>query len=231
MPRRLGLLGGMGPEATVLLMSRIIAATTAKDDHDHIPMIVDNNTQVPSRIAALIEGSGTDPGPVLREMARKLEDYGAEALIMPCNTAHTYAADIRTAVTIPFIDMVHETVAAITALDVKVCRLGVLASPATRMTRIFEQAFEPADVELVWPADEAATLATIRHIKAHGPDANALHQLNRAVASLRSGGIDAALIGCTEFSLLTEQLAVDVPRIDTLTVLVDRAVTFALAAE
>ena len=86
--RRIGILGGMGPEATVLLMSRIIARTPAADDRDHVPLFVDNNTQVPSRIAALIEGTGEDPGPVLADMARRLEANGAEALAMPCNTAH-----------------------------------------------------------------------------------------------------------------------------------------------
>ena len=105
-PRRIGILGGMGPEATVLLMSRLIAATPAQDDADHIPLIVDMNTQVPSRIAALIEGGGADPAPVLAAMAKRLEAAGAEALAMPCNTAHHYAPAIRAAATVPFLDMV-----------------------------------------------------------------------------------------------------------------------------
>jgi aspartate racemase len=90
-PRRIGILGGMGPEATVLQMSRLITATPAQDDADHIPLIVDTNTQVPSRVAALIEGGGTDPAPVLAAVAKRLEEAGAGALAMPCNTAHHYA--------------------------------------------------------------------------------------------------------------------------------------------
>ena len=70
MLRRIGILGGMGPQATVALMQRLIDAVPAADDRDHIPLIVDDNTQVPSRIAALINGAGTDPGPVLVQMAR-----------------------------------------------------------------------------------------------------------------------------------------------------------------
>lgn len=84
----------MGPEATMLLMARVVAMTAAGDDRDHVPMVIDNNTQVPSRIKALIENTGDDPGPVLASMARKLEAYGAEALAMPCNTAHHYASVI-----------------------------------------------------------------------------------------------------------------------------------------
>ena len=93
-PGRVGILGGMGPEATVLLMQKLIAAVPARDDADHIPLIVDHNPQVPSRIAHLIEGTGEDPGPVLAAMARRLEAAGAEALAMPCNTAHHYAGEI-----------------------------------------------------------------------------------------------------------------------------------------
>ncbi len=104
--RRVGILGGMGPEATVLLMQRIIAATPASDDADHLPLIVDQNPQVPSRIRHLIEGTGEDPGPVLAAMARRLQAAGAEALAMPCNTAHHYAPAIRQATAIPLIDMV-----------------------------------------------------------------------------------------------------------------------------
>ena len=67
--KRVGILGGMGPQATVLLMQKIIAATPATDDADHIPLIVDQNPQVPSRIRRLIEGTGEDPAPVLAAMA------------------------------------------------------------------------------------------------------------------------------------------------------------------
>ena len=86
--RRVGILGGMGPQATILLMQKVLAAVPAQDDAGHIPLIVDQNPQVPSRIRRLIEGVGEDPGPVLADMARRLVAGGAEALAMPCNTAH-----------------------------------------------------------------------------------------------------------------------------------------------
>lgn len=92
--KRIGILGGMGPEATVELISRLIATTPAQDDADHIPLMVDMNPQVPSRISRIIEGRGADPGPVLAGMAQRLQSAGAEALAMPCNTAHFYAQGI-----------------------------------------------------------------------------------------------------------------------------------------
>ncbi|MEM6545430.1 MAG: aspartate/glutamate racemase family protein, partial [Pseudomonadota bacterium] len=103
--KTVGIIGGMGPEATVDLMSRVIALTPATDDADHIPMLVDNNSQVPSRIAALLEGTGTSPEPVLIAMAERLQHMGAQLLAMPCNTAHHYHQAVQAAVQIPFLDM------------------------------------------------------------------------------------------------------------------------------
>ena len=103
--RTVGILGGIGPEATVLLMKRLLKAVEARDDADHIPLIVHQNPGVPSRIRRLIEGTGEDPGPVLAQMARDLQAAGAEALAMPCNTAHAYAPQIMAATPLPFLDM------------------------------------------------------------------------------------------------------------------------------
>ena len=85
-----GILGGMGPEATVELMRRVIELTPANDDCDHIRMLVDNNPKVPSRIKALLEGNKESPLPVLIDMALGLEKSGADFLVMPCHTAHAY---------------------------------------------------------------------------------------------------------------------------------------------
>ncbi|HAC49643.1 MAG TPA: aspartate racemase, partial [Sulfitobacter sp.] len=90
-----GVLGGMGPEATILLQQRVLGTVNAQDDADHLPLLIDMNPQVPSRIAHLIEGTGEDPAPVLAAMAQRLERAGATALAMPCNTAHHYAPAIE----------------------------------------------------------------------------------------------------------------------------------------
>src|ERR1700679_257808 len=108
-----GVIGGMGPEATVDFLRRIVAATPARDDADHIHVLVDNNPQIPSRIAALIDGHGEDPAPVLCAMARGLEKQGADFLVMPCNTAHYYLQRIARAVNIPVLDMIALSIAQI----------------------------------------------------------------------------------------------------------------------
>ena len=137
--RPVGILGGMGPEATILLMQKVLGAVPAQDDADHVPLIVHQNPQVPSRIAALIEGGDTDPGPALSGMARDLAAAGAQALAMPCNTAHHYAPVVDAATDLPFINMISLTASALAASGAQ--RIGMLASPATRKVGVFEAGF------------------------------------------------------------------------------------------
>lgn len=215
----------MGPEATVLLMQKVIHAVDARDDADHIPLLVDQNPQVPSRIARLIEGDGADPLPVLIDMAENLQTAGAQALAMPCNTAHVYAPQIAAAVDIPFLNMVSLTVekAARTAQTGKV---GILCSPAVRKVGIFDQALANAGVEAAYPDDEAAMLAAIRQIKAEGPVALAKSTLAAASGDLLAEGAEVQLIACTEFSLIASSLATGAKPIDTMDQLTAAIVAF-----
>jgi aspartate racemase len=226
MMRTVGILGGMGPEATVLLMQKVIAAVPARDDADHIPLIVDQNSQVPSRIARLIEGTGSDPAPVLVAMARRLEAAGAQALAMPCNTAHHYADDVRTAVAIPFLDMVAASARLAREVAGEGASVGLLASPAVAKVGLFDRALAAQGLQVIHPEDGAAMLVAIRSIKARGPDAASRAVLRAASAALLAKGASLQLIACTEFSLIAEALAPDVRGIDTLDVLVAEIVGF-----
>lgn len=226
--RTVGILGGMGPEATVLLMQRLLRAAGAEDDSGHIHLVVDQNPQVPSRIAFLLEGRGEDPAPVLAAMARGLEAAGAEALAMPCNTAHHFAPAIRDAVTVPFLDMVTLAVARARALAGPGGRVGVLASPAVRRTALFEARMEAAGLEPLYPEDEAALLSAIRRIKAAGADGTARDVLGAVSAGLVARGARVQMIACTEFSLIADAVAEDAVAFDTLDVLVEAIRDFAL---
>ncbi|WP_071674157.1 cysteate racemase [Nioella nitratireducens] len=220
--RRIGILGGMGPEATILMQQRLLATVAAEDDSDHIPLLIDMNPQVPSRIAHLIEGTGGDPAPVLADMARRLETAGAKALAMPCNTAHSYAANITAAVDIPLLNMV--TLSAERAGPGKV---GILASPATRITGVFDDALEPRGAVPVWVDDEDQLLHAIRIIKANGATVEARNILRAASEELLAMGAETQLIGCSEFSLIAEATSAEANAIDTLDVLVEAVVAFA----
>lgn len=217
----IGILGGMGPEATILLQQKLLAAVPARDDADHVPLLIDMNPQVPSRIARLIEGRGEDPAPVLAAMARRLEAAGAQALAMPCNTAHHYAAAIRDAVSIPFLDMV--ALSADHAADRlgPGGRVGLLASPAVRLTGLYDTALEACGLSALWPEDDAPMLAAIREIKAQGPGGRAGPAVAKAATDLAANGAGLLLVACTEFSLVADSLAPGVPVVDTLDILVD----------
>jgi len=228
--RRVGILGGMGPQATILLMQKVLDAVQATDDADHIPLIVDQNPQVPSRIRRLIEGEGEDPGPVLADMARRLVAGGAEALAMPCNTAHHYAPAVREAVTVPFLDMVELSVARAAHLAGPGGKLGILASPAVRKIGLFDAPLARFGVQAVYPEDEAALLAAIRQIKAQGAGPEATAVLRVASEGLLRRGAVVQMIACTEFSLLTGATAEGATSFDTLDVLVEAIRTFATTA-
>lgn len=227
--RRVGILGGMGPEATVFLMSRIIAMTPANDDSDHVPLLVDNNTQVPSRIKALIEGRGEDPGPVLVDMARKLEQGGAQALAMACNTAHHYAPLIQAAVSIPLLNMVELTAntAAKRLGESGASRVGVLASPAVQLTGLFDRYFGARGLEIVYPSDSDALLACIKGVKARGDNPQSREQLKRAAIELHEAGVGVIVVGCSELSIINDAVPAEFTAMDTLDVLAKAVVTFA----
>lgn len=212
-----GILGGMGPEATILLQQRLLAVVDAQDDADHLPLLIDMNPQVPSRIAHLIERTGPDPSPVLAEMAQRLQAGGATALAMPCNTAHHYAPAITRAADIPLLNMVDLSV----GRAEPDARVGVLGSPALRLAGVFDEPMARSGVTAIWPSDMDALLQTIRAIKRHGATPDAHATLTTAIDDLTRQGADLILIACSEFSLLTPDLTGPVPLLDTVDVLAE----------
>ena len=221
-PKPIGIMGGMGPEATILLQQRLMSALPdVTGDEDHIPLLIDMNTQVPSRIAHLIKGTGEDPSLVLASMARRLEGAGAVALAMPCNTAHYYAGAIENAVAIPFMNMVNK-------LDSTGARVGMLASPAVRLTGLFDKALEPFEKETLWPANDDKMLEAIQEIKKHGPTETAKSILQAASNELAHAGAMVQVIACSEFSLFkTENIkGPGVALIDTIDVLVEHIMLY-----
>lgn len=222
--RVVGIIGGMGPEATVELMRRVIAATPAGDDQDHIHLIVESNPKIPSRIAHLVEGNGVDPKPELLRIARNLRAAGADALAMPCNTAHYYAAAIEEAVAIPLLDMVELTADRLAAFRPH-ARVGLLASTAVHRTGLYERALQRRGAGAVPPHRQDELMELIKEVKrgkSGPPAAAALSQ----IASELAGQSDILLIACTELSVLPVPDVGKVPIIDALDVLTQEIVHF-----
>ena len=199
-----GILGGMGPQATVDLMQRIIRLTKASDDIDHIRCIVDNNPKIPSRIKAIIEKNGEDPGPCMADMARRLETWGADFLAIACNTAHYYYEIVRRAVDIPVINMIDSVLDHLKQTQPDSSEIGVLASPAIRITRLYEKKFNRVDIKIVYPDHkyQEVLFHVIRQVKAGNIGSSVLGSYTDVCHHLKNKKIFAAIIACTELSAL-----------------------------
>ncbi|HET6780529.1 MAG TPA: amino acid racemase, partial [bacterium] len=106
----IGVLGGLGPWATLDLFEKILTLTPAAKDQDHLRLIIDNNPKIPDRSPAIL-GTGEDPTPALVETARNLERAGADFIVIPCNTAHFFYDAVRRAVSIPVLHIMDEVAA------------------------------------------------------------------------------------------------------------------------
>lgn len=229
--RIVGVIGGMGPEATVDLMQRVIRATPARDDLDHIRMIVDNNPKIPSRIKAIIEGTGESPLPVLKEMAHNLAALGADFLAIPCNTAHYYYRELSQAVPIPVLNMIRMTVGRVLAAHPRLKAVGMLTSPAVQMKALYEQPFQDRGVAVLYPSLplQERILESIRQIKTgrQGPEEKEI--LSAAARELKVQKAQALIIACTELSLIADALDPILPVYDSAQVLAEGIVRLAKA--
>jgi aspartate racemase len=218
-----GVIGGMGPEATVDLMDRVIRGTPAEDDADHIRLLVDSNPKVPSRIAALMDGTGEDPAPSLIDMAKGLERMGADFLVMPCNTAHHYHGQIAEAVDIPLVNLIDLTAEAAAAQQPRLRRAGLLASSAVRLVGLYDRAFQARGVATLFPGDarQAELMGLIRKVKSKAAGDVDMAALNATAEDLADAGAECLIVACTELSVVADRLETPLPVLDAAQVLAD----------
>ncbi len=225
MSKAIGILGGMGPAATVDLMARLIAATPAARDEDHLRLFVDNNPQVPNRNEA-IAGGGESPAAALVAMAQGLERQGAELLAIACNSAHAWAGDIASATSVPLVSMIDATVAAIPA---GTRRVGLLAADACLGAGLYQAPLIQAGYDVLVTDDQPGFMRLVYGVKGGdtGPDARA------AMAAIARGlidrGAEAIVAACTEVPLLLAQADLPVPLVDSTDALVRRLIAEAAA--
>lgn len=225
-PKTIGVIGGMGPAATLDLFGKLLAATNAERDQDHLRILIDNNPQVPDRNAA-IAGRGPSPGPQLAASARGLEAAGANFLIIACNTAHAFAPEIEVAVSIPLISMIDATVDA--ALDVKPRRVGVLAADGCRRAQLYHRGFDARGVEPLFLGEEAQAdfMTLLYRIKGGDLGEETRRRMQQLAINLNARGAQAIVAACTEVPLVLDADMLAVPLISSTDALVARAVAFA----
>ncbi len=224
--RTVGILGGMGPEPTLALIERVKAIATGKTEDDHVPLLVDLNTKVPSRVDQPVNGATVNPLPVLLEMAKRMQDAGANALAMPCNESHQFARELAAAVDIPLLDMVVLTSQTACRAAGKNGKVGVLGSPALQQTGVFDAAISACGGDAVYPEDGGKLMEAIREIRSKGPTPSARDKVVLASHNLIWQGAHVQLMGCTEFSLLERALDPGAVKVDPLDVLAKAIVAF-----
>lgn len=203
-----GVLGGLGPMATVYFMERVIDRTDSPDDQGHVPMLVWNDPSVPDRTAYLTGSSDADPLPAMIAGAQALERAGVSFIAMPCNTAHYFYDVLDSSVGIPFLHIVTETLDEAARRVPGLHTVGILATDGTVRTGTYQQAAEAAGLTCLVPDDEvqAEVMAMIyAGVKAGVPVERS--RLAAAVEHLRERGAQAVLLACTELSILQRDVA------------------------
>jgi aspartate racemase len=216
----------MGPAATLDFFDRILKRTKALHDEDHLRVIIDNNTKVPSRDAAS-KGDGPSPGEALASTARGLQNAGADFIVMACNTAHAYEAEIRAAISIPFLSMIDETVAAVAELRPE--RVGLLAADPCLRANLYQDACSKAGLNLVLlPPDSQRTLQQLINRIKSGDTGDAVRRSMAVLAKkLEAQGAEVIVAGCTEVPIVLTEDDVDSELVSSTDVLVERAIVFA----
>ena len=219
-----GVLGGMGSAAAAEFFQRLVVATPAASDQEHLHVLIDNDPSVPNRTNAILHG-GPSPVPHLTAMARRLEAAGADFLVMPCNTAHVYISEIRASVSIPALDMIGEAVAGIDRASI-----GLLATDGTIRSGLYQDACDVRGIRVVLPGpeDQRLVMAAIGEVKRGKEPQRVGEELVPIVRRLERDGAEAVIAGCTEISLVDGAgMPIDCDWIDALDRLVEATVRHA----
>ena len=221
MSRVLGVLGGMGPAATLDFLAKLQAATPVKREQDHLRVLVDINPKVPDRNV-----SDSDPGPVLAAMAAGLRDSGAQVLAIACNTAHAYAREVE-ASGLPLIDMLETAGLAAKARGASV--VGVLGTGLA--LGLYRNRFAHMDLEVVMLDDheQVEFMALLYRIKQGDLGPGSRETMAALAHRLVGKGAQGVVAGCTEVPLVLSQDALSVPLLDATEELARRCVEVCLA--
>jgi aspartate racemase len=195
----LGVLGGMGPLATVDFLAKLVAATPAEGDSDHVPHVTVSIPQIPSRVAASLRG-GASPLPALIDARDRLLAAGATHLAMPCNTAYYWFDDLARGPGRPFLHIADAAVDEVAACVERGGTVGVIATEATHAIGLYASRLERAGFRVVRPEGERAVREVAAGIAAvkRGDAAAGGHRFAAVIASLESAGCGAVVLGCTE---------------------------------
>ena len=234
MTKAIGILGGMGPEATLDCFGKIIKNTPAQKDAEHLRVVMDSNPRIPDRIAAIL-GDGESPVPALIEGCRGLEKAGADFIIIPCVTVHYFLPQIQAGSPLPILSIIDAVAEVIQADFPETNTVGLLGTVATVESGLFQKRLARETIDTLVPdsAQQSKIVAAIKDIKDTRPSrtqseiTNDLIEAARSLIDKKPDGADAIIAGCTEIPLALGQEHLPVPYFDSLTLLARAAIRFA----
>jgi len=237
---KVGVLGGVGPAATVDFLQKIVRNTPAARDQDHIKVLVEQNPQIPDRTEHLI-GSGADPTVALYATCKKLEDGAADLIAIPCNTAHAFVDRIQPYLGIPIVNMLTVTVRHIREAYPALREVGLLATSGTIESGVYRDALAAQGLRQVLPSPalQARVMEAIYGklgVKAGFVEGQCRDDIAAAMQGLIDAGIEVVVLGCTELPLLLPNseysgvCGTRVKLVDPTEVLARQCVAYALSA-
>ena len=196
-----GVLGGLGPMASVYFYEMVVNMTDAKTDQEHVDMIITNRATTPDRTAFIVGESQDDPSEVLIDDAKKLENYGVDFIVMTCNTAHYFYKKIADSINIEMINIVEETVKHAKATNHK--KLGILATTGNIKTNLYQDMCEKYGIEYMTLDEnrQSQVMEIIYDDIKSGKPAN-MNKFNSIIEYLKENNCDGVVLGCTELSIL-----------------------------
>lgn len=221
----LGVLGGMGPQATNTFYQRIIDRTQAETDQEHLRVLIWSDAKIPDRTAGIL-GTPDQAEAVYAALlagAKLLEGAGCTVLAIPCNTSHYFVDRLQAQLRIPIIHMIRETVAAIQAMGKKT--VGILATDGTVQTGIYQKELTAAGLTPVTlPERLQKTVMSIIYDEIKKGETGSREKFGEVDAWLRQAGCDCAILGCTELSVYRALHSLPPYYMDAMEVLAEQAI-------
>ncbi|MFC1732096.1 aspartate/glutamate racemase family protein [candidate division KSB1 bacterium] len=200
----IGIMGGMGPDATIDFYNHILSLTPAEKDQDHYPALIYSNPKIPDRTESIASGETGTIIEYLQETTRILEKGGADFIAIPCNTAHQFYDEIVSSVRIPVLHIVEEAVKYIITRLPGVRIVGLLGTTGTLNTGLYQGFLQKNNIEAITvesKVQESLVMKAIYSIKAGKTTENARELLVKAIATLPVIAQEVVVMGCTEIPL------------------------------
>ncbi len=199
--KTIGILGGMGPEATADLYLRIIQLFQQKYgaiyDSD-FPEIIIVNLPIPDVVENANEQNRVKQ--MLIDGVKKFEKAGADFVAIPCNTVTYYIKDMQNSVSIPIINILQETANAVRKDGIK--QVGLLGTETTIKSKIYDNVLKDFQILTLEKPEQIETTRIIMNILAGRKNLEDREKLFEFVQKLKDKGAKKVILGCTELPLL-----------------------------